>query len=74
MINLAANLTLHTATSATDALDMQVSLASALFESKSFDNWRKAREAEAKTQSAVVDRLNGVIRAIGVLAKITAGR
>jgi hypothetical protein len=72
MINLASNLTLYTATSATDALDMSVSLASALFESKSFDSWRKVREAEAKTQSAIVDRLNEVIRAISVLAKISA--
>jgi hypothetical protein len=74
MINLAANLTLYTATSAIDAFDMSVSLASALFESKSFDGWRKVRESEAKTQSAIVDRLNEVIRAISVLAKITAGR
>jgi hypothetical protein len=72
MINLAANLTLYTATSATDALAMPVSLASALFGSKSFDSWRKVRESEAKTQSALVDRLNEVIRAISILAKISA--
>lgn len=38
-------------------------------DSKAFADWRGAREAESKVQAAVVDRLNGVIRAVGALAK-----
>jgi hypothetical protein len=69
MLNLAASITLYSATSINDALELPVSIATKIFESKSFDGWKKSRESDAKTQAAIVNRLNEVIRGIGILAK-----
>ena len=43
-------------------------------ESKAFADWRKSRESESKVQVAIVDRLNGVIRSVGHLAKMLSRR
>jgi len=51
---------------------MQPSMASKFFESKPFGDWKKNKEAEMKTQVAIVDRLNDVIRASGIVAKTIA--
>lgn len=72
MSDLAASLTLHSHTSLNDALALPPSTATRFFEGKSFADWRKGREAELKQQSAVVERLNGVIRACGIVAKTVA--
>jgi hypothetical protein len=69
MFNLSANISLHTSTSINEALELPVSVATKIFESKAFDSWRQSRESELKTQSAIVNRLNEVIRGIGILAK-----
>ncbi|SET43836.1 hypothetical protein SAMN05216326_1276 [Nitrosomonas marina] len=53
----------------TEALSMPASLAEDFFKSKSFEDWKKSRESEAKVQAEIISRLNGVIRSIGVLAK-----
>lgn len=42
----------------------------ALFESKSFDNWKKSRENEGKSMGALIKGINNVIKGLGVLAKI----
>lgn len=73
-MSLASNISIYSHTSLLDALNLPASVAKDFFESKPFGDWKKGREAEAKTQSAIVGRLNSVIRAIGMLAKITAGR
>lgn len=73
-MSLASNISLYSNTSLLDALNLPTSVAKDFFDGKPFGDWRKAREAEAKTQSAIVGRLNSVIRAIGILAKTTAGR
>ena len=73
-MNLASNISLYSHTSLLDALNLAVSLAKDFFDGKPFGDWKKGREAEAKTQSAIVGRLNSVIRAIGILAKISGGR
>jgi dihydrodipicolinate synthase/N-acetylneuraminate lyase len=36
---------------------------------KSLEEWRKFKEGEAKTQAAVVDRLNTVIKTIGKVGR-----
>ena len=55
-----------------DAMNLAPSIASGFFESKSFVDWKKAREAELKTQVAIVERLNSVIHACGIVAKTIA--
>jgi hypothetical protein len=40
------------------------------FESKTFTEWRKGEESKIKVHVAGVNRLNEVIKAIGILAKI----
>lgn len=74
MTELAVSLSLYSSTSFNEALQMPVSMAEQFFESKSFADWKKSRESELKIQSAVVDRLNSVVRAVGMVAKVFAGR
>lgn len=72
MVELASSLALYANTSLDGAMAMQPSIATAFFESKAFENWKKGREAELKIQAATVERLNDVIRACGVVAKTVA--
>lgn len=51
---------------------MQPSVIRKFFDGKAFGDWKKGREAELKTQAAIVNRLNDVIRACGVVAKTIA--
>lgn len=48
---------------------MQPSTARKFFEGKAFGDWKKGRESELKTQAEIVNRLNDVIRACGIVAK-----
>ncbi len=50
-------------------MDVPVSLAMQFFDSKSFEGWKRSKESDGKVAVAVVNRLNDVIRAIGVLTK-----
>ncbi|GAB4059192.1 hypothetical protein GCM10028811_12690 [Uliginosibacterium sediminicola] len=43
------------------------------FEGRAFADWSKARELENRMQSGIAERLNSVIQALGVVAKVTAG-
>lgn len=69
MTNLAVSLSLYTATSLNAALELPVSFAHNAIDSKPFDNWKQGKESEMKVQSAIVGRLNEIIRALGVVAK-----
>jgi len=69
---MAANLSVTSHTSLPEALSMQPSMAKKFFDSKAFAGWEKSREAENKTQAAIVERTTGVIRAIVMLAKAIA--
>jgi hypothetical protein len=51
------------------AMAMTESDATEFFNGKSFKDWQKGREAEMKMQSAIVNRLNEVIRGLGIVAK-----
>lgn len=73
MTDLAVSLSLYSSTSLNDAMRLSVSAAQHFFESKSFSDWKKNRESEMKLSTAVIDRLNTVIKAIGVLAKVFGG-
>ena len=53
-------------------MSLPASMVQQFFDSKSFDDWRKTRESELKIQSAMVDRLNSLIQACGILAKTIA--
>lgn len=72
LTNLASSLALYSHTSLTDALAMQASTARKFFEGKPFEEWKRGRESELKTQAAIVNRLNDVIRACGIVAKTVA--
>jgi hypothetical protein len=74
MLNTVTHLSLYTSTSINEALALPVSMATSIFESKAFDNWKQGKEAEAKTQSAIIGRLNEVIKGLGIVAKTIAGR
>lgn len=51
---------------------MTVSDVAAFFQSKSFKTWRENRDAQIKLDVAMVERLNGVIRGLNVVAKTIA--
>jgi len=53
---------------------MPLSIADKAFKTKAFEGWKQTQEYEAKTQNAIIERLNTVIKAIGIVAKVTAGR
>jgi len=74
MVELAASLTLYANTPITDAMAMTPSMAKAFFDGKPFSDWKRGREADAKLQAAIVNRLNEVIRGLGVVAKAVGGR
>jgi len=71
-MNLASSLSLYSHTSLNDALDLPASVAKKFFDGKPFEEWKKGRESELKTQIAIVNRLNDVIRACGIVAKTVA--
>jgi hypothetical protein len=49
-------------------------VANQVLKSKAFDNWKQGRENEIKIQVAIVNRLNDVIKSLGIVAKVAAGR
>ena len=51
---------------------MPPSIVREFFEGKPYADWRKSREQELKLQAAVVDRVNGVIKACSTIAKVVA--
>jgi len=53
-------------------MQMAASTITAFFEGKAFADWKKGRESELKLQAAIVNRLNDVIRASGIVAKTIA--
>ena len=71
-MSLASNISLYSHTSLLDALNLPVSVAKDFFSGKPFGDWRKSLEVKDKTQWAIVERLNSVIRAICILAKTIA--
>ena len=46
--------------------------AGAFFDSKTFAKWRENEEAKNSMDAAVIDRLNGVMRGLGMVAKTKA--
>ncbi|MGL4446332.1 MAG: hypothetical protein ACRCYV_07245 [Aeromonas sp.] len=48
--------------------------ATSFLEGKAFAQWQKGREAEAKMQAGLAERLNGVIRACGSIVKAVQRR
>ena len=47
---------------------MPQSVAQQFFTGKPFEDWKKGREAEAKTQVGIVAGLNQIIRGLGAIA------
>lgn len=56
------------------ALRLPISMVNAYFESPVFEQDIKSLDIEQRNQAAVIDRLNSVIKAIGLLGKAIAGR
>jgi len=49
-------------------------MAELFFESKPFSDWRKSKESELKIQVSIINRINDVIRGLGIVAKVISGR
>jgi len=64
-----AQLVLHANSSIIDAMNTKFSDAQAFFNSSPFDDYKKSKENQNKNDIAVADRLNNIIKAIGVLIK-----
>lgn len=66
---LAHSVSLYSSTSLVDAFNLPQSQAEEFIEGKAFNEWVKVKESEQKLQASLGDRLNGVIRACGVIVK-----
>lgn len=66
---LAHNISIYSNASLIDAFNLTESQADQFLEGKAFKDWVKVKESEQKLQAALGDRINGVIRACGVIVK-----
>ncbi|PTQ86861.1 hypothetical protein [Nitrosomonas ureae] len=71
-MNQASSLSIYSHTSFAEALSMPCSVVNKFFNGKPFEDWKKGKESEMKIQIAIVNRLNSVISACGVVAKTIA--
>jgi hypothetical protein len=62
---MAANMSIYSSTSFKDALSLPVDVIEEFFDSSGFKELIKHKEFETKYKSAVINRLNGVITAVG---------
>ncbi|MBI3229539.1 MAG: hypothetical protein HYZ45_04940 [Burkholderiales bacterium] len=69
-----ASLFLHFHRSYEEAAHMRRSEVREIFESSTFRDWKKAREAEQKIDVAVINRLDVVIKALGQVGKAIVSR
>lgn len=69
-----ATLFLHFQRSYDEATRMRRSEVREIFESSTFREWKKGREAEQKIDLAVINRLDVVIKALGQLGKALVSR
>ncbi|PKF35561.1 hypothetical protein CW311_04535 [Acinetobacter proteolyticus] len=66
---LAHNLTIYSHTDLREAFNSTQSEAELFLEGKAFNDWVKVKESEQKLQASLGERLNGVIRACGMIVK-----
>jgi len=69
-----ASLFLHFQRSYDEASRMRRSEVREIFDSSTFRDWKKGREAEQKIDLAVINRLDVVIKALGQVGKAIATR
>lgn len=69
LTQLIHNVSIYSSTSLIDAYNLTQSQAESFVDGKAFKDWVKVKESEQKLQAALGDRLNGVIRACGVIVK-----
>lgn len=69
-----ASLFLHFQRSYAEAAQMRRSEVREIFDSSTFSDWKKAREADQKMQAAMIQRLDVVIKALGQVGKAIAYR
>ena len=74
LINQAGELAIHAHTALPLALATPMSAARDFFDSKAFANYRKSLESRQKLSLAVLQRFEGVIKAMGGLGKLLARR
>jgi hypothetical protein len=74
MIDRAVFMDIHAGTPYPDALDLPMSLSRAYFDSKVHTQHQKAEEGRQRNLNVVLQRIDGVIKAIGELGKALAGR
>lgn len=55
-----------------EAMRLPPSVVADFFNSKAFQDWRKGEESRMKVQTAIVERLNEVIRGTGIVARTVA--
>jgi len=70
----AHNLCLYAHTSLNQAMALPLSVAQDFFQSKAFEHWKTAKEAEMKLRAATVSGHNHVVQAIAGLARLLARR
>lgn len=74
LITQAGELAIHAHTALPLAYATPLSVARDFFESGAFTNYRKSLESRQKLSVAMLTRFDGVIKAMGGLGKLLAGR
>lgn len=74
LINQAGELAIHAHTALPLALATPMSAAADFFQSRAFTNYRKGLEGRQKMSLAVLQRFEAVIKSMGGLGKLLAGR
>lgn len=69
MISLVNNVAIYSNTGLNEAYKLTESQAKTFIESNEFKDWIKVKESEQKLQVDIINRLNGVISAVGVVVK-----
>jgi len=69
-----ANLALYFGQDLVSSAALTQSEIKALFDTRTFDNWKKAQENRDKSVGALIKGVNNVIKGLGILAKMLPGR
>jgi hypothetical protein len=74
MTNTKADLALYFHQDLITAAKMPQSEVVALFESPSYQNWKKGQENQSKGLSSIIGGINNVIKGLNIIAKVSAPR
>lgn len=74
LINTRADLALYFGQDLTSAANLTQTEVAALFESQSYQNWKKAQENKGKGDAALIKGINNVIKGLNMIGNVLTRR